>query len=409
MAPKRKPKPKPKPAAEAPKPKPKPKPRPKPKQRPEPPRPEQFAWAYPALPPEGDKVTPLQNAPAVDPSGRIYLHAQGKLVGLTIEGEKPQVAWQYVTGSHAPGPVVMAPDGTLRLHCSDGSLHAVTAQGRQVFSPVDVGEPLGYAAPVIDAEGNTLVSALDGGLIRINAEGRRAKRPYFRSRQKLDCPGVIQDGVLYVGSEDGYLFAIRLDDDRGRNVFKHADGKGTTGWYLHSWPALSAQRIVVVACRDEHLYGFDAAGQCVWQAQVPGQILGSPVIDPHGQIYVGLSQSRRGQEPRGSLICLDGNSHKLRWEYQAAGPVESTPAIGDDEVIYFGDNSGTIHAVDLSGRARWTARVESPVRSATTFVAPGRVAFGLDNETLVVLKCDSQGLAESVWPKIGGTLGQSGI
>jgi hypothetical protein len=33
----------------------------------------------------------------------------------------------------------------------------------------------------------------------------------------------------------------------------------------------------------------------------------------------------------------------------------------------------------------------------------------LDSETLVVLKCSSQGLAAEGWPKIGRTLGQSGM
>jgi outer membrane protein assembly factor BamB len=86
--------------------------------------------------------------------------------------------------------------------------------------------------------------------------------------------------------------------------------------------------------------------------------------------------------------------------------VESTPVIGDDDVIYFGDNSGQIHAVDFSGRAAWTAQLETPVRSAGTIFAPNRLLFGLDNETAVVLECSASGLAHGGWPKIGRTLGQ---
>ena len=89
---------------------------------------------------------------------------------------------------------------------------------------------------------------------------------------------------------------------------------------------------------------------------MPGQMLGSPVLDRYGHIYVGVSQLPRGYESRGLLVCLDGNSHKIRWEYRAAGAVESTPVIGDDDVIYFGDNAGAIHAVDFLGNGLWTAR-----------------------------------------------------
>jgi outer membrane protein assembly factor BamB len=123
---------------------------------------------------------------------------------------------------------------------------------------------------------------------------------------------------------------------------------------------------------------------------MPGQMLGSPVIDPRGQIYVGVSQSGRGQQPRGGLVSVDGNSHKIRWQYEAAGPVEATPAVGDDDVIYCGDNTGLIHAVDSRGGVQWTAQVESAVRSTGVVLAPQRLAFGLDNETLVVLKCSSR-------------------
>jgi outer membrane protein assembly factor BamB len=108
-------------------------------------------------------------------------------------------------------------------------------------------------------------------------------------------------------------------------------------------------------------------------------------------------------------VCVDGNSHRTRWELSAAAPVESTPVIGDDDVLYFGDNSGTIHAVDLQGKVQWTAQVEAAVRSAGTILAPHRLAFGLDDDTLVVLDCSSRAPAPEGWPKIGRTLGQSGV
>ncbi len=68
-----------------------------------------------------------------------------------------------------------------------------------------------------------------------------------------------------------------------------------------------------------------------------------------------------------------------------------------------------IHAVDVQGQASWTAEVETAVRSAATIVAAERVAFGLDNETLVVLECSAKGLCNGGWPKLGGNLAQNGL
>jgi len=83
--------------------------------------------------------------------------------------------------------------------------------------------------------------------------------------------------------------------------------------------------------------------------------------------------------------------------------------IGDDGLVYFGDNACTIHAVDLRGNAQWTARVEAPVRSAGTIPGPKRLAFGLDDETLVVLDCTAGALAPSGWPKWGRSLAQNAL
>lgn len=398
--------------AEPPKPKAKPKPRPT--------RPPQFVWAYPEEPP-GAESKPLTNAPAVASGGRIFLHVQGRLVALREREQRPEVCWEYVTGSHAPGPATVAPDGSIRLHCSDGLLHCVSSEGKQVWTPPGVGEPLGYAAPVVDEQGNTFLSAFDGGLIRVDIRGKQQRGRYFRSRQRFDAAGIIHGGVLYIGSEEGYVFAVLpiggtyscptewADEQKGRSVWDHAAEQGHAGWYVRCWPALTDDGTLVVAGRDERLHGFAPDGKPTWKTEMPGQMLGSPVIDPQGHVYVGLSQARRGQQPRGALVCVDGNSHKIRWQYQAAGPVESTPVIGDDRVIYFGDNTGLVHAVDFGGKPRWTAQLEAAVRSAGTIPAPQRVAFGLDNETLVVLKCSSNGLAQAGWPKIGKTLGQCGL
>lgn len=351
----------------------------------------------------------MRNAPAVDSQGRVILYTQGRLVALVEEEGKAKVVWEYTTGSHVPGRIVVAADDTIRLHTSDGFLHCLTPAGKQLWSPAQVGEPLGWAAPAVDASGNTWLSAYDGGLVRVSPEGKPDRRPYFRTRSKLDSAAIIRGGALYVGSEEGYLLAIPLGAEKGANLWNQAAEQGYTGGFVNSSPAVAQDGTLVVASRDEKVWGFSPSGTLAWCAQVPGQILGSPVIDRHGHVYVGVSRSERGQTPCGSLVSIDGNSHKTRWEYPAAGPVESTPVIGDDDTLYFGDNSGRIHALDGRGKALWTAKVESPVRSAGTIVAPERLAFGLDDDTLVVLRCSSTGLSPSGWPKIAGTLGQSGL
>ena len=335
-----------------------------------------MVWWFPEeLLPE-ERAIPLRNAPAVDAGGRVFLQYQDRLVALVEEDKKPKLLWEYVIGSRAPGPVVLGPQDTLRLHCCDGFLHCLdAATGKQIWSPAGVGEPLGYAVPVTDRDGNTWVSSPQGGLARVDHQGRIQKPPFFRSRQKFDSPAVVADGVLYVGSELGYLFAIDIRGDRGANLWNHATDQGYVGM-VRSAPLVTLDKVVVVAGKDDCLYGVAPVGALAWKTQMPGQILGSPVADRNGHIYLGVSQASRGMPApcthggRGVLLCIDGNSHKVRWEYRTDAPVESTPVIGDDDLIYFGDNGGIIHAVNFSAKAEWTADVGSPVRSAGTFWRP---------------------------------------
>ena len=47
------------------------------------------------------------------------------------------------------------------------------------------------------------LAAPEGGLVRVDPQGRVQKPPFFQSGEKLDSPAVYLDGVLYVGSEPG--------------------------------------------------------------------------------------------------------------------------------------------------------------------------------------------------------------
>jgi outer membrane protein assembly factor BamB len=297
----------------------------------------------------------------------------------------------------------------MRLHTADGLLHALTPAGKQLWAPAKVGEPLANAAPLVDPRGNTWLCGFGGGLWKVDPRGKLAREAFFRGRQRLDSGSVMRGDVLYVGSEEGYVLAIDTSGDRGENRWNPAGDQGHAGWYLRCWPALNDEGIVIIAGQDEHLYGFRPEGTAVFRTPMPAQMLGSPVLDRHGHIYAGLSYQQRGQQPRGSLVCVDGNSHRIRWEYNARGPVESTAVIGEDDIIYFGDNAGVIHALDLRGHPQWTAEVGSPVRSAGTILSPQRLAFGLDDQTLMVLRCGSPALATAGWPKIGRTLGQNPV
>lgn len=373
-------------------------PEPRPQVRPDVDRPERCFWGFPEVPPFTCDAKPMKNAPVLDDKGRLVLVSQGSLYAIDITTPEPEICWEYIIKSHVPGPIVVDAEGDYHLHSADGYLHCVTKHGKQSYMPVQIGEPLGYAAPVVDAWGNTIVSDYNGGLIRVSKEGKKDSRPYFRCRAKLDSSGVIAGETLYIGSEEGYLFAIQLGEV-GKNLWDQGAEVGYAGGFLNSSPAVTKDGIIVVATRTEKLMGFLPSGEVAWSTHMPGQLLGSPVIDAYGHIYVGASLSTR-QGGQGYLVSVDGNSHKIRWQFQAEEMVECTPVVGDDGTIYFGDNAGWVYAVSPRGDKKWGVRFEAPVRSAGTIVAPNVLAFALDDDVLVGIRCESTDLGGD-WPKLG--------
>lgn len=349
----------------------------------------------------------MRGCVAIDGNRQILVALGKKLVALTEHEEEPRELWDYPVRGHIPGPPTVGRDGNIRIHSGDGMLHCVKPDGEQAFS-TKVGQPLGWASPLVDDENHTLICAYTGGLIKVDAHGSRPTQPFFRSRQKFDSTGLVHQGVCYVGAEDAFVYAVRLAGSRGRNEYDHTKDRGKTGWFINSAVAYH-DGIFIVAGRDEHLYGFDDKGQQIWRVHLGGQMLGSPVVDSSGNIYVGVCHEQRGEESRGELVCVAGSSHQVRWQYAAEAAIESTPVIGDDGAIYFGDNEGVVHAVDSDGQRQWRSKVGSPVRSAGTITPAKRVVFGTDEGTLVALACSSSGLAKGGWPKLLGTLAQSGL
>ena len=343
---------------------------------------------------------------AIDGNRQLLACLGKRLVAFTEHEEDCRELWDYPVRGHIPGSPIVGRDGNIRVHSSDGMLHCVTPDGQQDFA-AKVGQPLGWASPLVDNDSHTLVSSYSGGLLKIDSKGARSNQAFFRSRQKLDSTGVIHHGTLYIGGEDAFVYAIRLAGSRGRNEWNQDKNHGKTEWFINTAIAYFNE-LFIVAGRDEYLYAFDDKGQQIWRVHLRGQMLGSPVVDGEGNIYVGVSLEKRGEESRGTLVCVKGTSQAISWEYEAGAAIESTPVIGDDGMLYFGDNEGVIHALDLDGQVKWTQNVGSPVRSAGTITPTKRVVFGTDQGVFVALASSSSGLAKEGWPKFLGTSTQSG-
>lgn len=346
-------------------------------------------------------VVALRNCVAIDDRGRVIAAVGPDLFALSIGESGCELDWRFTAADHIPGSPVISSD-VIYIHSSDGALHAIGANGSPTRPHTRVGPALGWATPLVDERQCVWISASTGGLVRVDSSGQTTPRPFFRHPSRLDCTGAWRGDVLYVGSEDQFLHAIDLHGDRGRDCWNQVNKVGLTGWYINSAIALMDSSIIAVS-RDDQMYSFDQDGKVNWSVPLEGRAIGSPIIAANGVVVIGLT-TRIGpsDDLAGRLIGIHAKTGQFAWRTDFDAPIESTPVAGETGEIYVGDNSGKVHAVSGQGQRLWSESVGSAVRSAGAILPAGQVVFGLDDGSLVAVRCSSHALG-GPWPKLLAT------
>jgi len=206
----------------------------------------------------------------------------------------------------------------------------------------------------------------------------------------ISSPAVV-NGVAYVGSTDGNLYAIEAGSGALKWKFE------TKSWEVSS-PAV-ASGVVYFLSYDGHLYALDSnSGQVKWKFATGGEkryagthlhhlepaaetmpdpwdfYLSSPAVW-NGAVYFGSSD--------GNVYSLDATSGALKWKFHTGDVVHSSPAIADG-VLYIGSWDTYLYAMDAaSGTEKWRFKTgEDPDIhnhvgiQASPSVADGIVFFG---------------------------------
>lgn len=162
---------------------------------------------------------------------------------------------------------------------------------------------------------------------------------------------IVSGGVVYIGSWDGHMYALRESD--GSLVWSFDGGrfpqieKCSTTYGIDSTAALSGGKLYFGNGLAQ-LYALNASnGQLIWRTQLadPNQafhVWDSPLVFD-GKIYVGLASHCVNPCVPGRLVCVDANDGRVLWSFAAApdgstgGAVWSSPAVdAARRLIYVG-------------------------------------------------------------------------
>ena len=109
---------------------------------------------------------------------------------------------------------------------------------------------------------------------------------------------------------------------------------------------------IYVGSSNGKLYAFDNDGMLVWERDTKGPIRSTPVVGNNEDVFVTSEDGR--------LWGFTADGRDL-WAtpYNSAAPLRTTPAMGVDGVLYFGDTFGNLHAVNsFNGLSAWSSPVK---------------------------------------------------
>ena len=219
----------------------------------------------------------------------------------------------------------------------------------------------------------------------------------FHTKGEVNSSPAIVHGVVYVGSNDGNLYAIDQRTGSQKWAFQ-------TKGRVPSSPAV-ANGLVYFGSYDGNFYAIDAgSGKLAWKFPTPGERrfagthlhgsipMGETMPDPfdmylsspvllNGAVYFGSGD--------GNVYALDAATGSLKWKFQTGDVVHSSPAIADGRV-FVGSWDSYLYALDATtGKELWRFKTgedadthnQVGIQSSPT-VADGVVYFGCRDSNL---------------------------
>lgn len=331
------------------------------------------------------------SSPALAPDGTIYQATfDGTLLAVTPDG---RVSWKFDTGTETEitsSPAV-ADDGTIYFGSRNRKFYAVTPDGKLKWT-----FPTGGwidSSPAIAADGTIYFGSWDGNFYALNANGTQ-KWKFAAGAIIISSPAIGTDGTIYFGALDHQLYAL-APDGKVKWTF-------LAGGQIVSSPAIGPDGTIYIPATDGNLYYVTNEGKERLHVHSGGYTKSSPVLDPSGNLYVagsyvngsnsvGLGEfvfSPAGQRlPGGSgLACLvDGAAVAVTGEVYWSRPWRTLQAFRSDNQV--------------DGQILWQADLPANV-SASPVVSEDGVVYVTDGRFLYAFHAPEDGLplAHSSWP-----------
>jgi len=212
-------------------------------------------------------------------------------------------------------------------------------------------------SPVV-ADGVVFVGSRDGNLYALDAK-RGTETWHLRTGDRIESTPAVAGHVVFIGSHDGRVHAAVCDS--GRRLWQRDVGSPirSSATVMDGRLFIGNRQGQVVALRAEN-------GELLWQAQTGAEVSAAPA-GGDGAVIVGSWDGR--------LYAFAADTGAQLWEHLTEGAVASSAAL-DGGVAYCGSDDGHLYALsEKDGELYWRVKLGSQVRSSPA-LAGGRLVVG---------------------------------
>ena len=208
-------------------------------------------------------------------------------------------------------------------------------------------------------------------------------------------PTVLEDGTVFFGSTDGYIYSLsssgtliwrfKTESDGIRDAF--IQGTNSTITLSNGY--------AIFGSFDYYIYCISSTeGTLVWKIKTGGWVQGSAAVSGT-TVYIGSADYK--------LYAINIFTGSILWTYTTEFGIDSIPAIGYNGFIYFGSIDNTFYALNPRGLLEWKYTASSSIYSSAAINSVGTVYFLSSDGYLYSVKGDTGVLIWRVFLERGFT------
>ncbi len=168
----------------------------------------EFAWVY-------DLGEGVHSSPALDDLGNLYVTTiAGNLIKLEDVGTAAQEVWQYSTGEAIYSSPIIGSDYSIYFGCNDGHTYAIDADGSLKWESSGIMGSI-ISSPAIAESGTNYdrlyVGSDDGYLYALSLIDGSITWKYD-AESPIQCPILFSDATVYFGTQAGDVIAIKDEE-----------------------------------------------------------------------------------------------------------------------------------------------------------------------------------------------------